>query len=130
MPEEGLCPYAVLGLHRSATRKEVRAAYKRKAQETHPDATNAKTEQSFVEVEQAYREIIAVLETENNGRSFLGDAEPYLVVSEEELEAGVPCRCGDVFSPADLFNGCVECDSCSNYIRVTRGTGRSCRGTP
>lgn len=52
MTEEG-SPYAVLGLGPSATAEQVRAAYRAKAKQVHPDRPGGDAE-SFVAVRRAY----------------------------------------------------------------------------
>lgn len=50
-------PYTILGVSPDASEEEVRAAYRRKAQEHHPDATHAKTDEQMMMINAAYEAI-------------------------------------------------------------------------
>mmetsp|Transcript_29708 Transcript_29708/g.95047 ORF Transcript_29708/g.95047 Transcript_29708/m.95047 type:complete len:154 (-) Transcript_29708:1163-1624(-) len=58
-------PFHVLGLHRSATKNEVKTAYLKLAKQYHPDLFQLETEKrsaqaKFVEVQKAYRHLAGI----------------------------------------------------------------------
>eukprot|EP00960_Hanusia_phi_P021864 647912-Hanusia_phi.AAC.4 len=58
-------PFAVLGLHRSATKNEVKSAYLRLAKQYHPDVFQLENEKrsaqaKFIEVQKAYRHLAGI----------------------------------------------------------------------
>ncbi len=59
--------YEVLGISRTATPSEVKAAYKRRAKETHPDTGGSATE--FALVRQAYQVLSSPLERRGYDRT-------------------------------------------------------------
>lgn len=105
-------PYALLGVAHGASFQEIRKAYRRRLQETHPDKTKAKTDKEFIAVQRAYREVLAAAPI-----SRMAEQDAYLIVSPDELRNGVYCRCGEKYSCAPV-GSISECNSCSNYVYV------------
>lgn len=104
--------YALLGIAHDASFQEIRKAYRRRLQETHPDKTKDKTDNEFIAVQRAYKEILAAAPI-----SRMAEQDAYLIVSLDELRNSVYCRCGEKYSfaPAGSIS---ECNSCSNYVYV------------
>lgn len=53
----GRSPYMVLGVDRNATAAEIRAAYRRRVKETHPDLAGGAGE-AFLELQAAFRALV------------------------------------------------------------------------
>lgn len=62
-------PYDVLGISRSATPEEIRAAYRRLANQYHPDKVSHLGEEFRVLAEQRFKEIQRAYQELSNGRS-------------------------------------------------------------
>lgn len=70
-------PYLVLGVSRSASTEEIKAAYRRRAKQTHPDLNNGSTASSreFQEVTEAYAILVDPAERSRFDRLGKADAE-------------------------------------------------------
>ncbi|KAI5180981.1 hypothetical protein NEOKW01_1222 [Nematocida sp. AWRm80] len=111
-------PLSVLKLSGTPTVSEIKAAYRKRVKETHPDITGKNTFHEFMEVQQAYHALII----ERLELAAPRDTPPYLIYSIDTLPDKVECRCGDTFvfrDSKEYSTDCIiDCSSCSNYILI------------
>lgn len=101
--------FQILGVDRGATKSEIKTAY-----------TAKMLGMRFLQSPEKDRNVQLVRDAYRDLMKGFGDTS-HLVqfVTLEDLENGVLCRCGSIYSPGDVQGNTVECMSCSCSLKIT-----------
>jgi DnaJ-class molecular chaperone len=110
--------YKVLGVPRTATKEEIKRAYRKKVMQVHPDRSDTPNEEEFIKVTKAYQMLLSVKKNEASKVASMFSA----------FDGMAPIQPSQFKSKSIDMTGWPACDYCNGLGESAIGSCPKCKG--